>query len=189
MEGVKRPRRRGAVRQTGCRVFERRGRHGGECDELLPPRMPTELVSCQYPVEILVNVHDFDNEVAGATAEDGSESVDDEADYPDSDDEVGDYSDEDDDDDEAFGYDDDDEAATAADFRAGEVGFSSSDRGNHGLDEGAGSCGEWDGKCNEASDSWQHSHALLARASDSGQHSHSCGELIGWACSAGIKAG
>ncbi|CAD6256485.1 unnamed protein product [Miscanthus lutarioriparius] len=98
----------------------------------------------------------FDNEVAGATAEDGSESVDDEADYPDSDDEVGDYSDEDDD--EAFGYDDDDEAATAADFRAGEVGFSSSDRGNHGLDEGAGSCGERDGKCNEASDSGQHSH-------------------------------
>jgi len=85
--------------------------------------------------------------------------VDDEADYPDSDDEVGDYSDEDDDDDEAFGYDDDDEAATAAAFRAGEVGFSSSDRGNHGLHEGAGSCGEWDGKCNEASDSGQHSHA------------------------------
>jgi len=120
--------------------------------------MPTELVSCQYPVEILVNVHDFDNEVAGATAEDGSESVDDEADYPDSDDEVGDYSDDDGEDDEAFGYDDDDEAATVADFRAGEVGFSSSDRGNHGLDEGAGSCGEWDGKCNEASDSGQHSH-------------------------------
>ncbi|OQU83761.1 hypothetical protein SORBI_3005G169600, partial [Sorghum bicolor] len=106
----------------------------------------------------------FDNEVAGATAEDGSESVDDEADYPDSDDEAGDYSDEDDDgedDQEAFGYDDGDEAAAGvsnADFCAGEVRFGSSDRGDHGL-EGAASCGEWDGKCNdEASDGGQHSH-------------------------------
>ena len=38
MEGVKRPRRRGAVRQTGCRVFERRGRYGGEHDELSRPQ-------------------------------------------------------------------------------------------------------------------------------------------------------
>ncbi|CAD6253577.1 unnamed protein product [Miscanthus lutarioriparius] len=107
----------------------------------------------------------FDNEVTGATTEDGSESVDDEADYPDSDDEAGDYySDEDDDgeDDEVFGYDEDDEAAAGAsdaDFRAGEVGFGSSDSGAHGLEGAVGSCGEWDGKCNGASDSGQHSHA------------------------------
>nr|AGT17286.1 CRM family member [Saccharum hybrid cultivar R570] len=102
----------------------------------------------------------FHDEVAGATAEDGNDSVDDEADHPDSDDEAGDYSDEDDDgeDDETFDYDGEDEAAAGvsdADFRAGEVGFSSSDRGDHGLDGGAGSCG----KCNEAtSDSRQQSH-------------------------------
>ncbi|CAL4983741.1 unnamed protein product [Urochloa decumbens] len=91
----------------------------------------------------------FDNEVAGATVEDGNNIVDDEAEYPDSEDEAGDYSEEEDD--ERFDPEedeDDDEAAgtpEGGDFR-NEAGFGFSGRDEYGL-EGGGRNGE----CNTAS--------------------------------------
>ncbi|CAN6363270.1 unnamed protein product [Urochloa humidicola] len=100
----------------------------------------------------------FDDEVAGATAEDGSGPVDDEAEYPDSEDEAGDYYySEKDEDDESFDSENDEDAdetpgtgTPEGDFR-NEAGFGFSGR-EYGLESGQ------NGERNTAHETYGNSH-------------------------------